>query len=374
MEKVLPILLMVLLPFVMLKLEKKIKLIEWLSPVVCCYALGIIIGNIAGPSWNQPFARTASEVSVMLALPLLLLAVDFVGWFKLARTTLISFGILIICVMFVSYLGGFLFQKYDPEVWKMAGMLTGVYVGGTANLTAIGKILEIRDEAFIMLNAVDLVLGGIYLLLIMSVGVKLLTKFLPEFDHSLAQDDETDLIHWRKLDLGKKTLHSFGLLGISATCVGISILTSRLIFGQEIVGVILVSLTTLALSLSFIQKIRHFEGSQEWGQYLLLIFCVAVGSLANASQLFSGSLWYFAFCGFVLIGSVVLHFSCCYFLKIDRDTAIITSMAGIFGPAFVAPMAAVLKNRAILVSGVTTGLVGIAVGNFVGLIVSYLLK
>jgi uncharacterized membrane protein len=37
-------------------------------------------------------------------------------------------------------------------------------------------------------------------------------------------------------------------------------------------------------------------------------------------------------------------------------------------------MAAVLKNRAILVSGVTTGLVGIAVGNFVGLIVSYLLK
>ncbi len=374
MEKVLPLLLMVLLPFVMLKLEKKIKLIEWLSPVVCCYTLGIIIGNIAGSSWNQPLARTASEVSVMLALPLLLIAVDFVGWFKLARTTIVSFGVLIVCVMLVSYIGGVLFQKYDPEVWKMAGMLVGVYVGGTANLTAIGKILEIRDEAFIMLNAVDVVLGGIYLLFIMSVGVKVLGKLLPEFDHSLAQDDDTDLINWKKLGLKKKLIHSLGLLGLSAGCVGLSLLVSHLTTGGETVSVILVCLTTLALALSFIKKIRHFEGSQEWGQYLLLIFCVAVGSLANASQLFSGSLWYFAFCGFVMMGSIFLHFSCCYFLKIDRDTAIITSMAGIFGPAFVAPMAAVLKNRAILVSGVTTGLVGIAFGNFVGLIVSYLLK
>jgi uncharacterized membrane protein len=75
-----------------------------------------------------------------------------------------------------------------------------------------------------------------------------------------------------------------------------------------------------------------------------------------------------------MFGSIILHFACCYFFKIDRDTAIITSMAGIFGPAFVAPMSDVLKNRAILVSGITTGLVGIALGNFVGLFVAWLLK
>jgi uncharacterized membrane protein len=49
-------------------------------------------------------------------------------------------------------------------------------------------------------------------------------------------------------------------------------------------------------------------------------------------------------------------------------------MAGIFGPAFVAPMSQVLKNQAILFSGVTTGLVGYAVGNFAGIFVAYLLK
>jgi uncharacterized membrane protein len=37
-------------------------------------------------------------------------------------------------------------------------------------------------------------------------------------------------------------------------------------------------------------------------------------------------------------------------------------------------MSQVLKNKAILVSGVTTGLIGIAVGNFVGVALAYMIK
>ena len=363
-----------LLPLVVIKLEKKIKLIEWLSPIVCCYSLGIIMGNVLGATWDTQLARTMSEVSVLLALPLLLLSVDLAGWFKLARTTIISFVILIVCVMLVSFLVGWYYKDHDPEVWKMAGMLVGVYVGGTANLTAIGKILEVRDDVFVMLNAVDLVWGGFYLLFIMSVGVKILTRILPAFNHEGYDEGEMDLLHWRSLSFSKKALHSVLLLVLSGAIVGISVFLSKLLTGAEVPGIIILSLTSLALLCSFNKKIRHFEGSQEWGQYFLMVFCVAVGSLANVSQLISGSWWYFLFCGLIMFGSIVLHFLCCFFLKIDRDTAIITSMAGIFGPAFVAPMAQVLKNKNILVSGVTTGLVGIAVGNFVGVATAYLIQ
>lgn len=365
---------MFLLPLVVLKLEKKIKPVEWLSPIVCCYALGILIGNLVGANLDQQMSRTLSEVSVMLALPLLLLSVDIMGWFKLAKTTIISFVLLIICVMFVSYAVGMYYRGHDPEVWKMAGMLVGVYVGGTANLMAIGKSLGVREDVFVMLNAVDLVWGGFYLLFVMSVGVKILTRFLPAFDHTGMDEGEMDLIHWRELGLSKKILHSVALLVLSGAIVALSVLTSKLVTGQEVAGIIILVLTTLALLLSFNQKIRHFEGSQEWGQYFLMVFCVAVGSLANVSQLIDGSPWYFLFCGLIMFGSISLHFLLCFFLKIDRDTAIITSMAGIFGPAFVAPMSQVLKNKAILVSGVTTGLIGIAVGNFVGVALAYMVK
>lgn len=363
-----------LLPLVILKLEKRVKPIEWLSPIVCCYALGICLGNILGVIWDQQLARTMSEVSVMLALPLLLISVDLLGWFKLAKTTIISFVLLIVSVMLVSYFVGVFYKDHDPEVWKMAGMLVGVYVGGTANLTAIGKILGVRDDIFVMLNAVDLVWGGIYLLFIMSLGVKLLTKILPAFDHTGMDEGEMDLVNWRKLGFSKKVIHSLVLLGISGLIVGLSVLISKLITGEEVPSIIILSLTSMALLVSFNKKIRHFEGSQEWGQYFLMVFCVAVGSLANVTQLIAGSPWYFLFCGLIMFGSIILHFLLCFFLKIDRDTAIITSMAGIFGPAFVAPMSQVLKNKAILVSGVTTGLMGIAVGNFVGVAVAYMIK
>ena len=96
--------------------------------------------------------------------------------------------------------------------------------------------------------------------------------------------------------------------------------------------------------------------------------------MANLSQLQADTLFYFLFCWVILIPSVLLHLLVCYFLKIDRDTALVTSMAGIFGPAFIPALSDRLNNRWILVSGITTGLVGLALGNFLGLLISYLLK
>ena len=363
-----------LLPLAVSKLEKKVKIIEWLSPVVTCYAIGILLGNTLGTFWNQGLARTVSEIAVMLALPMLLFSTDFVGWFKLAKTTLISFALVILSVMICAFAAGKIFHGADAEVWKMAGMMVGVYTGGTPNLMAIGKALEVREDVFVMLNAVDVVLGGSYLLFIMSIGVKLLGKFLPPFDFSSAQEEEADILNWRHLSSKHKMFHTIILFILSALAVGLSLLLSKLLTGGESVSLIILGLTTIAVAFSFNKKIRHFEGSQEIGHYLLLVFCVAVGSLANTSQMLSGSLWYFLFGATIMFGSIFLHFLCCFFLKIDRDTAIITSMAGIFGPAFVAPMSQVLKNKAILFSGVTTGLVGYAVGNFVGILIAYLLK
>lgn len=368
------IILTLAIPFLIGLFEKKVKIIEWLSPVVSCYAMGIILGNIPGINWDTSIARTISEVSLMFALPMLLFATDFPAWFKLAKTTIISFALLIVCVMSVSFVVGSLFKGYDPEVWKMAGMLTGVYIGGTANLTAIGKMLEVRDDIFITLNAVDVAIGGVYLLIVMSVGVKLLTLFLRPFDRSNAQEEEVDFLNWRKLSFSKKSQNALLLILLSGASVGAALFFSKIITGEESATIIILGLTFISLGLSFFQKIRHFEGSQECGNYFLLVFCVAVGSLANVSELMTGKTWYFVFCSLIMFISILLHFLCCFFLKIDRDTAIITSMAGIFGPAFVAPMSGVLKNKAILVSGVTTGLVGIALGNFAGLTVSWLLK
>lgn len=363
------------LPWLITKYASRVKLIDWLSPVVCCYAAGIILGNALGSFWPTKVSTEVSEISIMLALPMLLFSTNLLGWFRLAKTTIISFALVCLSVCIVSFLAGKFFHGYSDEVWKIAGMMVGVYTGGTPNLTAIGKALEVRDETFIILNAVDVVLGGIYLLFIMSVGVKLLTKILPAFKFSGIEVDESTIeSSWNKLDLKTKSIRFTQQLLLAGLCVGTAAGVTLLTLGEMSVSVVILLLTTCAIGISFVPKLRSLEGSQEWGNYLLLVFCVSIGSLANISNIAAASWWYFAFMGSVMLGAIFLHILCCFFLKIDRDTAIITSIAGIFGPAFVPPMAQVLKNREMLVSGVTTGLVGYAVGNFLGIGVAYLLK
>ncbi len=73
-----------------------------------------------------------------------------------------------------------------------------------------------------------------------------------------------------------------------------------------------------------------------------------------------------------LYGNTGVHFLLSWIFKVDADTTLITSVAGIFGPAFIGPIASVLKNKDIVVSGLTTGLVGYAIANYLGFAMSHL--
>jgi uncharacterized membrane protein len=137
---------------------------------------------------------------------------------------------------------------------------------------------------------------------------------------------------------------------------------------------VILSVTTLGIALSFVPRIRNLVGAYETGQYLLLIFAVAIGTLANSREMADAFSTVFVFVAVVLGASILLHYVLAALFRIDADTVLITSTAAVFGPAFVGPIAAVLKNREIVVSGLTTGVVGYAVGNYAGLAIAYLLQ
>lgn len=136
----------------------------------------------------------------------------------------------------------------------------------------------------------------------------------------------------------------------------------------------MLSLTTFAVGLSFLRPIRNFKGTHELGDYFLLVFCVAVGAMADIEHIVSASGPILLFCAFVMFGSIFFHLLLCKLFKIDRDTAVITSAAGIFGPAFIPPISKALKNPSVLVSGMTTGLIGYAIGNYLGLSLAYFIQ
>jgi uncharacterized membrane protein len=75
-----------------------------------------------------------------------------------------------------------------------------------------------------------------------------------------------------------------------------------------------------------------------------------------------------------MFGAIILHFLLATIFRIDRDTVIITSTAAIYGPAFIGPVANAIKNKEMIVPGITMGLLGYAIGNYIGIGIGMLLK
>jgi uncharacterized membrane protein len=96
--------------------------------------------------------------------------------------------------------------------------------------------------------------------------------------------------------------------------------------------------------------------------------------MANFAELLASSSILFWFCGFVVIGSILLHYLLAIIFQVDRDTLIITSTAAIFGPAFIGPVANAIGNREMITIGIALGLIGYAIGNYLGLGLAFVLK
>jgi uncharacterized membrane protein len=163
-------------------------------------------------------------------------------------------------------------------------------------------------------------------------------------------------------------------IGLSVIISAIAVLFSLLFKESIATPIIILILTTLSISASFSRRINSLQGTYETAEYLLLIFAIAIGSTANFSELLKESSLIFTFCGIVVGSSIILHILFSIIFRIDTDTLIITSTAALFGPAFIGPVANGIKNRQIIISGITMGLVGYAIGNYLGLAVAFLLN
>ena len=394
MSLILQLFLIFLGPYIGIRLLQYLPNIKWLSPVVWSYALGIIVANFHIFPVNVPVATNVGYGAILFAIPMLLYATDLMAWFRHARSTVFSFGMCIAAGLASSTVMAYFFQDWVNDTWRLSAMLVGVYTGGTPNLNAIGLALEAQESTIILLNAADSVCGAIYILFLSSFAPTLLGKFLPNFEETGARSQETGdrseelgvrsqgigigtgrkEIGVRNEDLGEKTTYTFDLpsflqaIGLTLLIILASVGIAYLISGslENIVWIIL-SLTTFSVLASLSPKVRQIKGTFEMGEYLLLIFCVAIGMLADFSKLAAEGGTILLFTAAVMFSAIFLHYFLAAIFRIDRDTVMITSTAAIMGPVFVGQIASVIHNKQLVFSGMATGLMGYAIGNYLGI-------
>jgi len=272
----------------------------------------------------------------------------------------------------MSLVSFFIFSDHVPDAHKVSGMMVGVYTGGTANMSAIGIALGAEEEVFILLNSADIIISGIYFIFLLTGAKPLLRLFLPGFSNAVQSSAASDTALAESVK--KRLLHLAIGITLSAVIVGTAIGLSMLFTGKMTAPLIILLLTTLSIGCSFSGRIRKLRGTYGTAEYLLFVFAIAMGSMADLRELVHAGPVIFLYCGFVVFSSILFHFVVSALFRIDADTVIITSTAAIFGPAFVGPVANAIRNPGVVFSGIAMSLLGIAMANYLGVLVAYILK
>jgi uncharacterized membrane protein len=372
---ILQLFLLVLFPFVSRRMQRRNWLPSWLSPVVLCYALGIALGNFDFFPLDDPLSTAFSEYSIVLAIPLLLYNTRLREWISYAKSTLGSFALCVISGIMATSLAAFIYHEQMANSWQLAGMLAGIYTGGTPNMQAVGLALDATQETIILVNAADIFWGGIYLLFLTSLAPRIFGWILPyqEVSAPAATSDREQQMPASPYPVNYRDV--LISMGITVLILGISAGLCLLLFGNlKQVSFLLLMLTSLSILASLIPSVQKLENTFEAGEYFLLIFCIAIGMLADFSEIQSAGLDVLFFTGIALFTTVFLHLLSAYFFKIERDLFLFTSVAALYGPAFIGQIASVTGNRRLIFSGISMGLLGYAIGNYLGIGLAYLLN
>lgn len=363
------------IPLLAVELARRFKLFEWLNPVVFSYLAGMVLANSPLVDVDAQTAKIATEASIPLAIPLVLFSSDFRAWLDQSRATVVSFVCAVIAVCTTSFLAAHFLSDLTSDYWKVSGMLVGVYSGGTPNLLSIGMALEAKEETFVLLNASDVICGGIYLLFLLTVAKPWLSKVFPAYASTDAAADapttEADAPFDAPSDVVAAAPQMALAFGLSAHILAASAGLTWLVVGKLAVAGIFLGITTGGILGSLSPKVRGLAGSYELGNYFILVFCVAMGARTDFSQLVEAGSAMLIYTAVVMFGAIALHFMLARLFRIDVDTMLITSTAAVYGPAFVGPIAEAIDNRQVILSGLTAGLVGYAVGNYLGMALAF---
>ena len=351
------------MPIIAIFLCKKYSFLEKISPLSLCYAFGMVISQF--PNFiNSEIATGFAKIAVAYAIPLMLLATNLNDLFQTLGKSLILSILFFLLVSLLATSAGIIYSQSNPNAYIIAGMLTGTYVGSAPNLAAVGTTLNAPNELFVMTQTVDLLVSGVLFLFMITLGPKVLSKFL------ITPNKNDDFFHHdgfeERLTI-KDVIKALAVTTIIlAACLGISKLLPNTI-EQFAIFFLLSFLSLWATKFKFVEKIN---GSYYLGEIIFLVFCVAVGSMTNLSKIAQIDSGLFLIATIIVFGSVSIYMMFCKFFKIPRDTAIITSMAGIFSPAMIGALIAPLGNRKLLAPAMAAALLSLALGNLLGLSVA----
>ena len=379
----------VLVPVLIIECFKRWTWMQKIGTVVAAYAVGIIFALTGFVHFEPETAEALSfgkiqstlmSITVPLAIPLMLFNCDFKLWTKALPKTIWSLvgGIIAVLVAVIS--GYFIFRNPDiPDFNNVAAMMTGIYTGGTMNFNALGASLGVDKTQMAIVLAFEMVLTTPYIFFIIGGGYKVFRKILPYQDITRKgrRDEEVetkDVENYRGMFTKQNIGGMLAGLGLSVLFLAIGAGLALLLTGKLNELVVILTITTLSIIASFFKKVRELPKTFELGMFFILIFSVIVASLFDIHSVNGGSLSIGLFVGWVMIVAAVLHLIFCRIAHVSGDLFCVSQIALLCSPPFVPPVVGAMQNKKVLISGIVIGLVGYAIGTYLGVAIAFILN
>ena len=281
----------------------------------------------------------------------------------------------LVSVIIVVIAGYYIFRDSVHDSGKVAGMLVGIYTGGTPNVASIKTALNVDNELFLMTHTSDLVIGAVVIIFFITLAPRFLSLFLPKFKHKGTDLDPDKVIEEAESIEDYSRLLKKGALKSILKALGLALIIFAISAGLSFIGppesqmmIAILGVTTLGILFSLVPAVNRIDNSFQAGMYLILIFSFVVSSMADLSQFLTIEYVNIVlFVAFVVFGSLIIHLILAAIFRVNVDDFLITTTALVYSPPFVPVVAAALKNKEIIITGLTVGVIGYAIGNYIGI-------
>lgn len=342
--------------------------------------LVIILGAILANAGLIPSASNASPVYDTIfryvapaSIFYLLLGVDLKQLKKAGLPMLMAFGIgalgtglgVLLALQLIDYQAVF-----GENYAAIAGMMTGTYIGGSANFNAVALHYDVVRDGAIYTGIVvaDNIVTAVWMLVTLSLPA-IMMKLRPHKALIMEGTHQSVNDYSEREHVGPLRLGLMLFIGMAA------MLVSNLLAEELSIPTVLI-LTTFALILAQLKVIQVIPGAKMLGMFTVYLFLVVVGAFCefnalvevgeNAIPILLFTTAIVAVHGLFLVGMGLL-------LKSDWSIIAIASQANIGGGSTALALAKSFNRDDLLLPAILAGSIGTGVGTYFGFLVAGIL-
>ena len=334
-----------------------------------------ILPSGSDQSLNIPVYNFAFEYLIPFSIPLLLFNIELKRIFAESGRLMILFLIGAVGVVAGAILAS-MFIDLGEETYKVAGVFTATYTGGSVNFFAVGDSFNfLESDLFAATIVVDNVFTILFIMILFLLPkVKAFQNHFPPADKSVHDTLERKKVNASEL-LEKLSL----ALVITSVIVAISMWLSphleKLLQTDIKLDALLITVIVLLAANIFPKFLRPLEEvAFQFGMLLLFLFLAVIGATCNLGDLFTSSPKILIFAIIVLFVHLTVTIVAGKLLKFSLEDIAIASGANAGGVSISAPMAATFEMKKTVTPAILVGIMGYVVGTFLGLAVGQFLS